>query len=161
VKSHRVEASRFVDVAPEHAFDRLIATPLPSIFVKRFAAFPPVSEVRDQPDEPWGAVGQSRTIVTGDGGTFHETLTSVERPTSFGYVIDDITGPMRPFVRTVEGEWSVVPEGGGSRVGWSWILHPLAPPARLTMNVIGKMWHGYADRALERVEAILTFPHAD
>lgn len=154
MNSHRVEASRLIAVAPERAFDVLIATPLPSIFEKRYAAFPPVSEVRDQPDE-WGTVGQSRTIVLGDGGTLHETLTSVDRPRSFGYVLDEITGLMRPFVRTVDGVWSVTPEGGGARIGWSWTLYPVAPPAQLTMNVMGRMWQGYADRTLARIETLL------
>ena len=156
MKSHRVEASRLVDVDVDVAFDRLLATPLPTIFTKRYGAFPPVREVRDEPADAWGVVGQSRTIVTGDGGTLRETLTSVERPTSFSYVIDAITGPMRPFVRTIDGTWSVTPEGDAARIGWTWTLHPLAPPARLTMNVMGKMWQGYADAGLQRLEQILT-----
>jgi len=157
VSSHRVEASRFVQVRPEPAYDLLLLTPLPHIFTRRYAAFPAVSEVRDDPVD-WGVVGQSRTIVTKDGGTFHETLTSVDRPHSFGYVLDEITGPMRPFVRSVDGVWSVTPEGDGARIGWSWTLHPAAPPARLTTNVIGRMWKGYADRALAQLEDILTRP---
>ena len=48
------------------AFDRLIAAPLPEIFSRRFAAFPPVREVVDQPDD-WGTVGQDRTILLADG----------------------------------------------------------------------------------------------
>lgn len=156
MSDYRVEASRLVaGVGHEEAFDRLMATPLPSIFFRRHALIPAVREVRDQ-DGEWGTVGQTRTIVLADGGTLHETLTSVERPDSFGYVLDGITGRMRPFVKTVDGTWSVTPEGDGVRVGWAWVLNPLAPPAFLTMNVIGRMWHGYADLALHRVEAILT-----
>jgi hypothetical protein len=34
-------------------------------------------------------------------------------------------------------------------------MHPKASPARLTMNVIGRMWKGYADRALVELETIL------
>jgi hypothetical protein len=152
---HRVEASRYVALAPEAAYDRLLATPLPEIFCRRYAAFPAISAVPDQPAD-WGILGQVRTIELADGGRIRETLTIVERPHRFGYVLDDIQGALRPFVRTVDGEWSVTPEGDGSRIGWTWTLHPKRSPARLTMSVIGRMWKGYADRALAEIDRILS-----
>jgi len=151
---HLVEASRLVAVEPTEAFDRLIAARLPEVFARRYAAFPAVREVTDEPDE-WGTVGQVRTIVLTDGSTLRETLTSVDRPTGYTYLLDDLQGTLRPFVRTVDGAWSVTPEGTGARIGWSWTLHPKAAPARLTLNVIARMWKGYADRALVELESIL------
>jgi hypothetical protein len=151
---HRVEASRLVPVEPTIAFDRLIAARLPEVFSRRFAAFPAVREVTDGPDE-WGTVGQTRTIVLADGGRLRETLTSVDRPRSYAYVLDDIEGALRPWVRSIDGVWSVTPEGTGARVAWVWTLHAKRSPARLTMNVIGRMWKGYADRALTELETIL------
>jgi hypothetical protein len=136
------------------AFDRLIAARLPEVFCRGYAAFPAILEVTDEPDE-WGTVGQGRTILLADGGRVRETLTSVDRPNSYAYVLDDIQGRLRPFVRTVDGVWSVTPEGTGARVGWAWTLHAKRSPARLTMNVIGRMWKGYADRALTELETIL------
>ena len=47
-------------------------------------------------------------------------------------------------------------EGEGTRIGWTWTLHPKSSPGRLTMNVIGRMWKGYADRALVELESVLT-----
>jgi hypothetical protein len=152
---HRVDASQLVPVGPNIAFDRLIAARLPEVFARGYAGFPAVREVTDAPDD-WGAVGQTRTILLADGGSLRETLTSVDRPRSYSYILDDIQGRLRPFVRTVEGVWSVTPEGSGARIGWVWTLHPTRPPARLTMNVIGRMWKGYADRALVELETILT-----
>jgi hypothetical protein len=70
-------------------------------------------------------------------------------------VLDDIHGRLRPFVSTVEGTWSVTPQGAGSLIGWSWTMHPKAAPARLTMNVLGRMWKGYANAALGELETIL------
>ena len=154
---HRVEASRLVAVEPTEACDRLIAAPLPEVFSRRYAAFPSVREVIDEP-EVWGTVGQTRTIVLADGGRLRETLVSVDRPDGYTYLLDDFHGRLRPFVRTVDGVWSVTPEGTGARIGWAWTLHPTAPPARLTMNVISHMWKGYADRALIELETILMRP---
>ena len=90
-----------------------------------------------------------------DGGSLRETLTSVDRPHGYAYVLDDLAR-QAPAVRgSIEGAWSVTPHGTGAQIGWAWTLHPAAPPARLTMNVIGRMWKGYADRALEELETIL------
>ena len=151
---HRVEASRLVAVEPAVAFDRLMAVQLPEVFSRGYAAFPAVREVTEEPDD-WGTVGQTRTIQLADGGRLRQTLTSVDRPHSYTYVLDDIHGRLRPFVRSVDGVWSITPKGTGAQVDWAWTMHPKASPARLTMNVIGGMWKGYADRALVELETIL------
>jgi hypothetical protein len=152
---HRVEASRIIAVEPTLAFDRLLGVWLPEVFSRRYAAFPAIREVSGQPDG-WGVPGQSRTILLADGGRLRETLTVVDPPRSYAYVLDEIHGALRPFVSTVDGEWTVSPADGGSLVGWSWTLHPKTSPGRLTMNVIGRMWKGYADRGLTELETILT-----
>ena len=141
-------------VEPTVAFDRLLGARLPEVFSHRYAAFPAVRAVTDEPED-WGTVGQTRTIVLTDGARLRETLTSVDRPHGYAYLLDEIHGTLRPFVGTVDGVWTVTPEGTGARIGWAWILHPKTSPARLTMTVIGRMWKGYADRALAELETIL------
>jgi len=152
---HHVEASRLVQVEPAEAFDRLIGAPLPQLFSRRYAAFPPVREVVDQPSD-WGAtVGQVRTILLSDGGRLRETLTSVDRPWSYAYRLDEVQGPLRPFVRSIDGLWTVGAEDTGARVTWAWTIFPTASTARLTPLVIGRMWQGYAARALAELETLL------
>jgi uncharacterized protein YndB with AHSA1/START domain len=154
MSGHRVEASRLIGVDPTQVFDALMAAALPELFAHRFAAFPAVREVTGEPDD-WGTVGQSRTIVMADGGSVRETLTWVDRPSSYAYVLDDIHGRLRPFVSTVDGAWTITPVDSGARVEWAWTMHAQTSPARLTMSVLGRMWKGYAERALAELETIL------
>jgi len=145
--------SRAVPVPVDEAFDRVLSHPLTEIFRRRRLAIPPVKEVRDQSGE-WGTVGQTRTIVTADGGTVRETLTSNERPHSFGYTISDIRGPMKPMIASADGRWTFEPAGTGTRITWTWELTPTAA-GRVAMPAFGAMWRGYARQALEEVEGIL------
>ncbi|MBA2952911.1 SRPBCC family protein [Nocardioides sp. MAH-18] len=157
MSGYRVEASRLLPVEQTVAFDRLMGAPLPDLFSRRYAAFPPVQEVVDEPAD-WGSVGQDRVIRLADGGSLRETLTSVDRPRGFAYRLDDLHGRLRPFLRTIDGAWSVAAEGTSSRVTWTWTMYPTGSPARLTLTVIGRMWSGYAERSLEQLETILTRP---
>jgi hypothetical protein len=145
--------SRAVPVPVAEAFDRVLVHPPPDLFSRRMLAIPPIREVRDQ-DGTWGRVGQTRTIVTSDGGTMRETLTSVERPDHFGYTLGDLHGPMKPLVERVEGRWSFEPAGTGTRITWAWDVTPTGP-GRLAMPVFGRMWRGYARQALEEIESVL------
>ena len=99
---HRVEASRLVAVEPTVAFDRLMAARPPEVFTRGYAAFPAVREATEEPHD-WGTVGQTRTIHLADGGRLRQTITSVDRPHSYAYLLDDIHGRLRPFVRSVDG----------------------------------------------------------
>src|SRR5271155_368948 len=118
-----VEQSRSIPVELERAFTATLPMPLTSIFSRRYVLLPPVKEVRGQ-DGIWGQVGQSRTVVTTDGGTTREILTDVDAPHSFSYWLSDVTGPLRPLVDCIDGRWSFAPQGTGTLITWRWILHP-------------------------------------
>jgi Polyketide cyclase / dehydrase and lipid transport len=149
-----VESSRTVPVAQEQTFDVVLPEPLTGLFSRRYLVFPPIREVRDQAGQ-WGTVGQSRTIVLSDGGTLRETLTSVERPSSFGYRIDQIRGPMKPLVSGIKGRWGFEPSGTGCRITWSWTIQPTNGATARLLPLLGRMWQGYARQALEEAERIL------
>lgn len=149
-----VTQSRTVPVEVDHAFEGVLRAPLASVMSRRFGPFPPVREVRDEPPS-WGEVGQTRTIVTSDGGSLNEELTVVERPHRFGYRLDRITGPMKPLVASIDGTWTFEPVGTGVRIIWSWAIQPKSRPATLAMPVIARLWPSYAARVLEQVEEML------
>lgn len=145
--------SRAVQVPVGEAFDRVIVHPLPELFRRRRLAIPPIKEVRGQAGE-WGTVGETRTIVTTDGGSMLETLTSHERPSGFGYTISQVRGPMKPLVSSVDGRWSFESAGNGTLVTWTWVLTPTMA-GRVAMPAFGAMWHGYARQALDEVAGML------
>jgi hypothetical protein len=142
-----VQQSRAVPLELQRVFDLTLPMPLTAIFSRRYALLPPVKEVRGQ-DGVWGQVGQSRTVVTTDGGTMRELLTEVEIPHSFSYRLGDISGPMRPLVDSIDGRWEFAPQGTGTLITWRWNLHPKGLGA-CVMPLITMMWRGYARRALE------------
>lgn len=151
--SRHLSHSRTYPVAVGEAFERTMAMPLPDLFKVRYAAIPPIAEVRDQVGE-WSDVGQTRTIVLQGpgGGSMLETLTSVDRPSSFGYELTQIAGPMKPLVASVDGLWSFAPAGTGTRITWEWTVHPASSLAAKAMGGFAKMWQGSARNAFQALE---------
>jgi hypothetical protein len=142
-----VEQSRAIPIGLQQAFDVTLPMPLTAIFSRRYGLLPPIKEVRGQ-DGVWGQVGQTRTVVTTDGGTMRELLTEVDAPHSFSYLLSDISGPMRPLVDSIDGRWEFVTQGKGTLITWRWTLHPKGLGAYI-MPLITLMWRGYARQALE------------
>jgi hypothetical protein len=142
-----VEQSRAIPIELRRAFDMTLPMPLIAIFSRRYVLLPPVKQVRGQ-DGEWGQVGQTRTIVTADGGTMRELLTEVDAPHSFSYRLSDISGPLRPLVDSIDGRWEFAMQGTGTLITWRWTLYPRGLGARF-MPLITLMWRGYARQALE------------
>jgi hypothetical protein len=142
-----VEQSRAIPIELRQAFDETLPMPLTSILSRRYALLPPVKEVRAQ-DGVWGQVGQTRTIVTTDGGTMRELLTAVDAPRSFSYLLSDISGPMGPLVDHIDGHWEFATQGTGTLITWRWTLHPKCLGVYV-MPLITLMWRSYARQALE------------
>jgi hypothetical protein len=142
-----VKQSREIPIEPQRAFGATLPMPLTAIFSRRYGLLPPVREVRGQ-EGVWGQVGQTRTVVTTDGGTMRELLTEVDAPKSFSYLLSEISGPMRPLVDRVDGWWEFATHDKGTLVTWRWTLHPKFLGA-CVMPLITLMWRGYARQALE------------
>jgi len=151
-----VEESRTYPVALERAYERTAPADLTRLMSRRYLVLPPLKDVRDQTPGTWGSqVGASRTLATTDGGTMREELVATEPPHRFAYELTGITGPMKPLVARVEGEWRFEPAGGGTTVTWAWTLHPTSALTAPVVGLVARMWHGYARQALAELEPII------
>lgn len=159
MSSVHLEDSHIVGVRVEEAFDRVLPLPLEKLFTRRYGPIPAIKHTQlSGPAEPWGTVGQSRRLVFADPGSVQERLTVVERPHRFGYVLSDIKGPMKMLVSKIEGMWSFDADGEGTRITWSWEVHPANAVGRLAMPVFARLWRGYARQSLIRLESLVTSP---
>src|SRR5271155_2591182 len=153
-----VEQSRAIPIELQRAFDGTLPMPLTAVFSRRYGLLPPVKEVRGQ-DGVWGQVGQSRTVVTTDGGAMRELLTEVDVPHSFSYRLSEISGPMRPLVEGIDGRWEFATQGTGTLITWRWTLHPKGLGTGV-LRPITWMWRGYARQALELLSEQLLAPNS-
>lgn len=148
-----LSASSTLSARPEDAYLCLVEAPLEELLGDRSGPIPPVRECRGQ-DGPWGQVGQTRTIVLGDGGTILETLVVADRVTGdYRYQLSNITGPMKALARGVEGRFLFEPAGAGCSVTWSWTVHPTNSAVRLVMPVFNLFWQRAAAKAFARLGA--------
>ncbi len=153
-----VAQSRAIPVDVQRAFEVTLPVPLTTIFRRRYAVLPPIREVREQ-EGTWGQVGQTRVVVTTDGGTMREQLINVDPPRSFAYRLSEITGPMRPLVDSIEGHWEFTEVGTGTLVTWRWILDPRVFGSPF-MPLVAQMWRRYARQALEELSDLLLAPES-
>lgn len=154
VAPYLLSSSTVVPASPDVAFDAVLAAPLEDLFPHRAGMIPPVRESRDQ-SGPWGTVGQTRTVVLADGSTNLETLVAADRPGVYRYQLSRFTGPMKALVAGVDGTFSFVSEGPGTRVTWSWEIRATSAVARLALPVLGVFWRQYAARMWPRYAARL------
>lgn len=150
-----VDQSLVTPVAVQDAFARTLPMPLPTLFNRWYGPFPPIREVRGQ-SGAWDAAGQTRIVHLAGGATMREQLTSVDPPRSFGYRLGEVTGPMAVLVDHVLGEWIFAPTAGGTEITWRWDIHPRSPRTAWALPLLGRLWKGYAWRALGNLSALLT-----
>jgi hypothetical protein len=147
-----VTVSRVFPVSLVEAYRTVAPMPLPELFAQGFLVLPAIREVHSQTGPEWGTEsGHTRDLVMADGGSLREQLVSVDPPHSFAYELTQITGPMKPLVRQVRGEWRFDVEDQGTRITWTWSLQPRSMATAPLLGVVGLVWHGYASRAFDRI----------
>jgi hypothetical protein len=149
-----LSSSTVVPASPDAAFDAVLGAPLEDLFAERAGLIPAVRECQGQ-EGAWGTVGQTRTIVLADGSTNLETLVAADRPGNYRYQISEISGPLNALVAGIDGQFSIAPEGTGSRVTWSWWLMPTNAVTRLFIPVLAFFWRQYAAKMWPRYAARL------
>ena len=150
-----VQQSRVVPVSVDDAFAGTLPIPLTTVFSRWYGPIGPVKEVRDQHGD-WGIAGQTRTVLLSPTGSFHEELTSLDPPHSFGYALTQITGPLGLLVGRAEGEWRFAPSGTATTITWSWNIHAASRLAAPLLPVLAQVWKGYARQSLATLSAELT-----
>ena len=150
-----VASSRAVPASYDETYHHTITLPLTELFSRRYLAVPPVKRVEQLDPGEWGTVGQRRIIHLADGGTMQETLTVCRGPEEFGYVITDLHGALSPIAERIDGTYSFEKAGTGTRVTWSWLIHPRGALGAAIVPVFARMWAGYARQALEQLERSL------
>ena len=150
-----VSSSRAVPSPLDETYVHTLRLPLTELFSRRYLAVPPVALVEQHSEGVWGTVGQSRTIYTADGGSMLETLTVCDEPDVFGYDITHLTGALAPLAALIEGTYAFERAGTGTRVTWSWTIHPKGRLGAAGLPVFARMWTGYARQALEQLERSL------
>ncbi len=154
-RSLAVEQSAVIPVSVEKAFAATLPLPLPTIFSHWYGPIGPIKEVRDQTGD-WDAPGQTRVVMLSPRGSFHEELTSLDPPHSFGYALTGITGPLALLVGRADGEWRFARGGDATTVTWRWNIHARSALTAPLLPALGLLWKGYARKSLETLSALLT-----
>ena len=154
-----VRQSRVIPVPVETAFSAALSLPLPQLYRRRYGPMPPIVEVRDQ-QGAWETPGQTRVLVTADGGSMREEMLSIDPPHRFVNRLTVLTGPFKPLVATVEESWTFAALGGATQASWEWNLVPRTAVAGLLVPVVGRLWRGYARAVLEQLAEEVRTPAA-
>lgn len=153
---YQLASSTVVAATPEAAYDALCAAPLEALFSSRSGPIAPVARCEGQVGE-WGTAGQSRTVVLRDGSNNLETLVAADRATQdYRYRLSDFKGPFKLLITSIDGQFSFAPEGSGTRVTWTWALHPVHGLTAPVLRVVGFFWRRWAAAMWPRYAARLT-----
>ncbi|MFL6105317.1 MAG: SRPBCC family protein [Marmoricola sp.] len=149
-----LSSSTVVDASPQAAYDALVAAPLEELFTTSAGPIPPVVRCEGQVGE-WGTSGATRKVVLADGSGNLETMVGADRATQeYRYRLSDFEGPFKRLITSIDGQFTFVAEGAGTRVTWTWALNPVNAVTRLALPVVGFFWGRYATAMWPRYEAL-------
>ena len=154
-RSVTMTASRTYPVPMEAAFDAILPAPLEQVFVRGYGPIPAVRGTEGAPPGPWGYVGFRRPVRMADGGAVREELKRVDRPTAFGYTLDEVSGPMKFLASRVHGVWTFEPADSGTRVTWEWVVHPASAFTAPLLPVFAMLWRQFAKRSLANIAGLM------
>lgn len=151
-----VSQSKVMPVEAEEPFGMLPLLPLETVYHRWYWGIPPIKRVIYH-DGEWRRVGQKRTMVLSGGSAVAEVI-HVDPPRSFGYRLTEMEGLLAPLIGHVEGRVDFVPVTAGTDVTWQWTIYPRSSVAVLPLWVFGRLWPGWALKALEYMADQLASP---
>jgi hypothetical protein len=153
-----VSQSKVMPVDPDEPFKMLPVLPLDAVYHRWYWVIPPIKRVI-YTDGEWRRVGQKRTMLLTGGSAVAEVV-HVDRPRSFGYRLSEPKGLLAPLISHVEGRVDFVPVSAGTELTWRWTIYPRSAAALLPLSIFGRLWPGWAIKALDYMEDQLTRPRA-
>jgi len=89
--------------------------------------------------KPWYTPGMKRTVYFDDGTLAEETLLSLTPHKNFTYCVNGFTGPLRLFIKQINGSWHFIPqENGIIRIEWTYAFIPKNAAAKWIVNTVLK-----------------------
>ncbi len=152
-----IEVQGHIPTPIETVFDVFLPIDLSTI-MEGYGPLPAVAVVEEQ-SGAWNSIGDSRIIRLADGHGMLETLTRVDRPTSFAYTLSNLTNILRILVHRFHGTWafeSCSAAGEPPVVIATW-RYEFEVRSRLTRPIswliLTRFWRPYMEGALERASA--------
>lgn len=140
-------------------FDFVVAeNVLPKVLLG-YGPLPPVIGTRIL-HGPWERPGADRIVFLKGGGTVHEQIESIDRPTAYRYRIDDFRMGLKYLASTGEGSWVFTPLGTDStRVSWTYTFEALSPLTAPPLWIFANWpWRGYMGVCMAATRRQLEMP---
>jgi polyketide cyclase/dehydrase/lipid transport protein len=144
--------------APGHAFQVIAPIDLTTVF-KADRIFPGIASVSGQTGS-WDHPGVSRHPRFDDGSTANEQLTEYVAGHGFAYELTGFTNAaLKNLAAGVRGEWSFLPDGGGTLIRWTYEFKPLPGRRLVIAGPFTPLWRRYMQAALDRMVVVAEATH--
>ncbi len=155
---HEVSITRtaILPGSPDRVFAFITAEDVLPKVLTGYGPLPAVIRTSEQTGH-WDVPGSMRRVHLADGSSVREQVTAYVSPTSFAYRVWDFEHPViRRLASQARGDWTFVPESGGTRVVWTYTFVAQSGVAALPLAAITQvLWRGYMDVCLQNAQAAL------
>jgi hypothetical protein len=140
--------------APPSVSFRIIAPiDLTKVFLAD-ALFPGIAKVEEQTDS-WDHAGVVRRPRFTDGTQVTERLTEYVEGHGFAYELTGFTNTLANLALGVRGEFSLLPDGEGSMIRWTYEFKPKRGRRWIIAGPFLPLWRRYMKKALDRMVAVV------
>lgn len=101
------------------------------------------------------APGALRTVKLTDGTTIKERVLEFEAPRVHGYDMAEMNALQRLICTNMVSRWTFAPEGEGTRVVWSYAIHPKGALMGPVAWLVSRFFEKAMQRCLDNVRAAM------